>query len=281
MTRFLSETNKQFIKEHPEKRKEFSERLTRTLARLWQNPEYQARMRENIIKGNKNHTTNKTGKLKFLTVSQAVMRRYGTLSAEDYAEFRKELYPSGAAPHWTTGLQKYFQNDPDLVRQEINGNHRVICVKKIVEREDVYDLTIDGSHNFALASGVFVHNSVDGDPAAAMRYCVTGDTLVVTDRGLVPIEKISEHGDEEVAIGVLSKDRNIHKADKWFDSGEHPTLKITTQSGLTIQGPYNHPILTWSRSAVTGKPNYRWKLLSQLNEGDVAVIDRTPTFFGL
>jgi len=38
------------------------------------------------------------------------------------------------------------------------------------EKEDVYDITVEPWHNFALASGVFVHNSVDGDAAAAMRY---------------------------------------------------------------------------------------------------------------
>ncbi len=170
MRQFLSDVNKQFIEEHPEKRKMLSEQFTRTLKRLWQNPEYRADMHEKIIKGNKNHTTNRTGKLKFLTVCQAVTRRYGILSKEDYAEFRKELYPSGAAPHWENGLEKYFQNDPNLVRHEINKNHRVIRVDKLDETEDVYDLTIDGSHNFALAAGVFVHNSLDGDPPAAMRY---------------------------------------------------------------------------------------------------------------
>ena len=35
---------------------------------------------------------------------------------------------------------------------------------------DVYDLTVDVTQNFALAAGVFVHNSIDDDPAAAMRY---------------------------------------------------------------------------------------------------------------
>ena len=46
-------------------------------------------------------------------------------------------------------------------------------VKKVVfggGYEDVYDLTVNETHNFALAAGVFVHNSIDGDSAAAMRY---------------------------------------------------------------------------------------------------------------
>ncbi len=37
-------------------------------------------------------------------------------------------------------------------------------------RADVYDLTVDVTQNFALAAGVFVHNSIDDDPPGAERY---------------------------------------------------------------------------------------------------------------
>ncbi len=50
------------------------------------------------------------------------------------------------------------------------NNHKVARIEFLEEKADVYDLTIDQTHNFALASGVFVHNSIDGDPPAAMRY---------------------------------------------------------------------------------------------------------------
>ena len=40
-----------------------------------------------------------------------------------------------------------------------NFNHRVVRVERIAERVDVFDVEVPGTHNFALASGVFVHNS--------------------------------------------------------------------------------------------------------------------------
>jgi DNA gyrase subunit B len=40
-----------------------------------------------------------------------------------------------------------------------NYNHRVVRVERLLERRDVYDIEVPGTHNFALASGVFVHNS--------------------------------------------------------------------------------------------------------------------------
>ncbi len=125
---------------------------------------------------------------------------------------------------------------------------------------------IDGQGNFG---------SIDGDAPAAMRYCVTGDTLVVTEQGLVPIKDLGKDGAKDVHIRVLARDRTIQSAVKWFDSGEHPTLKMTTGRGYSLTGSYNHPILTWTANAVGGRPGYRWKLLSQLSTGDIAVIDRT------
>lgn len=54
-----------------------------------------------------------------------------------------------------------------LYRRSVNGyeevldlaqNHKVVSVVQAGE-EDVYDITVEGLHNFALAAGVFVHNS--------------------------------------------------------------------------------------------------------------------------
>jgi DNA gyrase subunit A len=143
----------------------------------------------------------------------------------------------------------------------------------------VYDTLVrmvqDFSLRYPLVDGQGNFGSVDGDSAAAMRYCVTGDTLVVTDRGLVPIGELSQTKSEDIRVPVLSQDGKTHLASKWFDSGEHPTLKITTERGFSIQGSYNHPILTWTVNENTGLPEFRWKLLEQLGLGDVAVIDRT------
>ena len=49
-------------------------------------------------------------------------------------------------------------------------NHKVVHVVSMNDLADVYDLTIEDTHNFLLAAGVFVHNSIDGDNPAAMRY---------------------------------------------------------------------------------------------------------------
>ena len=40
-----------------------------------------------------------------------------------------------------------------------NFNHKVVSVQTSGKKVDVYDIEVPNSHNFALASGVFVHNS--------------------------------------------------------------------------------------------------------------------------
>lgn len=51
-----------------------------------------------------------------------------------------------------------------------NYNHRIIAKRCLTETADTYDITVDKHHNFLLAVGVFVHNSIDSDSPAAMRY---------------------------------------------------------------------------------------------------------------
>jgi len=48
-----------------------------------------------------------------------------------------------------------------LRRQEVkeNDNHKVVGIVPVHEKIDVYDIEVPHTHNFALASGIFVHNS--------------------------------------------------------------------------------------------------------------------------
>ncbi len=53
-----------------------------------------------------------------------------------------------------------FQNPNELTQSSLyTYNHKVVSVKKLSIQEDVYDIEVPNTHNFALSSGVFVHNS--------------------------------------------------------------------------------------------------------------------------
>ncbi len=172
MKETLSRVNKEHYRKHPELKEVVSKRLTATLKRLWQNPEYQKSMHEKIIKGNKNHLTNQTGKKKFLAICKKALEEKGILKPAIYEEYRNMVYPYGHAPKWDNAYSKYY-SDKDIqeLTSDAYNNHKVSHIEFLDEaREDVYDLTIDETHNFALTAGVFVHNSIDGDNPAAMRY---------------------------------------------------------------------------------------------------------------
>lgn len=59
-----------------------------------------------------------------------------------------------------TFCERYFGGNKDNAAEAIRKyNHRIISIELVEDRRDVYDIEVLHTHNFALASGVFVHNS--------------------------------------------------------------------------------------------------------------------------
>jgi len=273
----LSEVNKRYLKEHPEVVEEISRRATITMTRLWKISKYKELFNKKIIESNKRRTTNLTGKKKFLTICNYLKENSLILNKENYENIRRDVFGIKSFTSWDLGIEKYY-DDRNSLLCEINGNHKVVGIEILNEKQDVYDITIDKTHNFSLASGIFVHNSVDGDPPAAMRYCVTGDTLILTEKGVLPIEEISAKKETKINLKILSFDGKKNTASKFFNSGKHKTIKIKTQSGYSVEGSYNHPLLTW----ILGedfKPKIAWRLLEELKEGDVVILNRENNLF--
>jgi len=170
MREFLSRVNKRYALEHPEVIQKRSETATKTLKKLWQMPRYRALFHEKIVQANKKRITNLTGKKKFLNICHYLLEHGFDLNRDNFERTRKDIFGGEAYTTWDKGLGKYYNNDLNLVFFDFNQNHKVKKVEFLKKRADVYDLTIEKTHNFALAAGVFVHNSIDGDEAAAYRY---------------------------------------------------------------------------------------------------------------
>ncbi len=142
----------------------------------------------------------------------------------------------------------------------------------------VYDALVrmaqDFSMRYPLVDGQGNFGSIDGDSPAAMRYCVVGSALVATEHGLIPIKDIPKKGSENISLTILSKDKTLNHASKWFDSGIHPTKNIVTKHGFHIQGTYNHPLLVWTKDPISQKPSFAWKLMENIQVGDIIVLNR-------
>jgi len=89
---------------------------------------------------------------------------------------------------------------------------------------------VDGQGNFG---------SIDGDSAAAQRYCAVGSTKIRTDKGLINLSDLVQNteanSDNEFSGKVLSFENEIHSASKFFNSGEHEILKLRQKKVLKFR----------------------------------------------
>jgi DNA gyrase subunit A len=126
---------------------------------------------------------------------------------------------------------------------------------------------VDGQGNFG---------NIDGYPAAAMRYCVAGDTRVATRSGTLRIDalhpRLAPDSEREIELEVLDRLGRPVRATKLFHSGDHPTLRVRTREGYELTGTHNHPVLCLAD--VVGVPMLMWKLLEELAPGDRVALAR-------
>src|SRR5882762_4022061 len=146
----------------------------------------------------------------------------------------------------------------------------------------IYDTLVrmaqDFSLRYELVDGQGNFGSIDDDPAAAMRYCVSGDTLVDTGGSAMRIDSIvpgvRPNSDSPVDIEVLDRLGRPAHASVLFHSGQHATLRLCTTDGFELTGTANHPVLCLIELA--GVPLLLWRLLGELSPGDrVAVSQQT------
>lgn len=142
-------SNKKRLQENPQLMHSLAEKAAISLTVKWKSNGY----KEKVIRS------------KILRFVSSLQAHYKKVSPELYELKRK----NDGTPKLKNALQ-YFKNFDEIEQLAKTYNHKVVGVRFIDKKEDVFDLTIDTWHNFSLASGVFVHNSIDGDPPAAMRY---------------------------------------------------------------------------------------------------------------
>jgi DNA gyrase subunit A len=147
----------------------------------------------------------------------------------------------------------------------------------------IYDTLVRMAQSFSmrneLVDGQGNFGSIDDDPAAAMRYCVTGDTRVRTSAGTRRIDSIvtaaAPNSDTPVDMEVLDRlGRPVH-ASVLFHSGEHHTLRLRTDEGFELTGTANHPVLCLVDMA--GVPLLMWKLLEEIGPGERVLIHRSKS----
>lgn len=157
-----SERTKKYFANHPEKREELRSisvyQWSNPLLRGWRSrktrdqwtPEFRVRRKM---------AYDQTYLRKALSVLHDMVSQGKGVNISEYEKLRNKTNDKSLL-RFETILGRFFNgNETKLKEAAANFNHRVKQVVPLQEKIDVYDLEVEGTHNFALASGVFVHNS--------------------------------------------------------------------------------------------------------------------------
>jgi ribonucleoside-diphosphate reductase alpha chain len=100
--------------------------------------------------------------------------------------------------------------------------------------------------------------------------CLTGNSLISTDRGLLRLQRLGRSDGEqwqEIDLRVLTDDGE-QRANKFYINGVAPTRRIRTSSGYTIQGTPEHRVKVVDRES----GDLVWKRFAEVAPGDTVAL---------
>ncbi|RMD65781.1 hypothetical protein D6833_02400, partial [Candidatus Parcubacteria bacterium] len=132
------------------------------------------------------------------------------------------------------------------------------------------DITAEEHVRMQAAMQAFVDNSLS--------KCVIGDTLILSDNGLVPIASLHDFRlpDQFAPLDLAVRtSRGREKADLFYYGGHRETRKVTLEYGFGLEATPNHRIHVLDES---GKVTFR--RLDELKTGDLVVLYAGQRVFG-
>ena len=145
---------------------------------------------------------------------------------------------------------------------------------------------VDGQGNFG---------SIDGDAAAAPRYCFSADTYTMTNTGIRKIGNFVKHDKSELkevdeyieqsgkklsgyAVELKSDKQTyvlslaghpVKNVSKWYNTGKHSVFKVTTQNGYSATCTPNEPLFIKQNNG-----SFAWRRVDELELGDVLALNK-------
>ncbi len=153
---------KNYFKENPEAR----EKLSTIAKKQWGNKKLLEWRREKTreqwtdsFRKRRKESLNNTYREKSLLLMRDILKKYKNINSKYYEKERKKKNDKSILKYETM-LSRFFDNNEKRLKRTVkNYNHRIKKIVKLRKKIDVYDIEVPETHNFALASGVFVHNS--------------------------------------------------------------------------------------------------------------------------
>jgi DNA gyrase subunit B len=137
-----------------------------------------------------------------------------------------------------TYYKRYFDGDEVKAREAIsNYDHRAVSIEYAEETMDVYDIEVPGTHNFALASGVFVHNSAkQGRDRHFQAILPLRGKILNTERAR--LDKILDNNEVKALISALGA--GIHED---FDVGKLRYGRVIVMTDADVDGSHIRTLL--------------------------------------
>ncbi|MEY7849421.1 LAGLIDADG family homing endonuclease [Natrarchaeobius sp. A-rgal3] len=157
--------------------------------------------------------------------------------------------PRTEEPHIATEETKEMYGRYDL------GEHVEVGEPLSIPAELIWERIVEGAHENGEPGVIYLErvnkeHSFDVEENSDHRIlatnpCVTGDTLVSTERGMIPAEELYEQGvaTDVVVDGRLSED-SVREASSVYKTGEKDVYKLTTSEGYELRLTADHRVMT-------------------------------------
>lgn len=192
-------------------------------------------------------------------------------------DVRDGLKPVHRRIVWDMEQQGFRPNRPHVKSARVTGD--TMAKYHPHGNSAIYDALVRMAQPFSLRHPLIDFHGNYGSPdfgAAAERYCVTGDTRVrLADGSSITIDALvglPSDSERDIEVDLLDRDGKPVRAVKAFNSGVHPTKRLTTELGFSIRGSHNHPLLCLV--AVAGVPVFQWLRLDEITPGTVVCVAR-------
>ncbi|MBI4064890.1 intein-containing DNA gyrase subunit B [Candidatus Gottesmanbacteria bacterium] len=153
---------REFFKNHPEQKNE----LRSISKKQWANENLRAWRGQKTkqqwtgeFRAKRKVAYNQTYLTTALAVLHEIYTQTGIVDTSEYLRLRLSTKNKNLIRYETVRERFFDNNDRTLQEAVINYNHRIKRISSLKKRIDVYDIEVPKTHNFALASGIFVHNS--------------------------------------------------------------------------------------------------------------------------
>ena len=151
----------------------------------------------------------------------------------------------------------------------------IIRVTEQQDEQKTWDITVENEHNF-YANGYLTHNSSSG---TKLTSCLTGDTRIMTTKGLQPIRNLVGH-----PFSIVLEGQEFSSTKKGFwHVGKKPIFKIHLENGVDVKATPDQRVMTldnWKyvRELVSGRDslflsvggNYQWQGKGSHDDGYIA-----------